>query len=480
MNLFIEIDSSSNLPLYKQVANAIKDSIDSGRLQEGKAVPSTRQLSVHLGVSRITVVQSYEQLVSQGYLKVITGTGTFVSRREKTQLPTSPTKANINHFSKRSLSQYGTRLIAGENQQNQAETAFGLPPTQLLPLRQWQKLLAKYCSSPEMLPLVAHEPLGCRPLREALAQYLRRSRNLNCSAETIAVFANAQQAVSLITQLLIDSGDTVAVENPGFIGAHKTIRSIGAEALAINVDENGLIVSELRANPTACRAAYVTPSHQDPLGVTLSLQRRQELLTWAVENNSYIIEDDYGCEYRYGQPSLQAIQSLDRHESVVYISSFWKLLYPIMPIGFIAAPPHLVPAITQAKQLAELSFSLPEQLALAELLNEGHLEKHINKTQKQLAKWRQELIMALTLAFGKDIAIARYSSGMHIAAQFHLALSDDIISSAADEAGLSVISTKSYYLAEGKRGEFLISFASQKNQNLTELVRQFAARIKAR
>ncbi|MDQ5938283.1 MAG: GntR family transcriptional regulator / MocR family aminotransferase, partial [Cyanobacteriota bacterium erpe_2018_sw_21hr_WHONDRS-SW48-000092_B_bin.40] len=140
MNLFIEIDSSSNLPLYKQVANAIKDSIDSGRLQEGKAVPSTRQLSVHLGVSRITVVQSYEQLVSQGYLKVITGTGTFVSRREKTQLPTSPTKANINHFSKRSLSQYGTRLIAGENQQNQAETAFGLPPTQLLPLRQWQKL----------------------------------------------------------------------------------------------------------------------------------------------------------------------------------------------------------------------------------------------------------------------------------------------------------------------------------------------------
>ncbi len=479
MNFFIEIDSSSNLPLYKQVANAIKVSIESGRLQEGKAVPSTRQLSVHLGVSRITVVQSYEQLISQGYLKVITGTGTFVSRSQQKQLPNGPTKANINHSSKRSLSQYGTRLSSRENQPNQSETTFGLPPAQLLPLRQWQKLLAKYCNSIETLPLLAHEPLGCRPLREALAQYLRRSRNLNCSAETIAVFANAQQAVSLITRLLIDSGETVAVENPGFIGAHKAIRSIGAEALPISVDENGLIVSELRANPTACRAAYVTPTHQDPLGATMSLKRRQELLSWAAENNSYIIEDDYDCEYSYGQASLQAVQSLDHDESVVYISSFWKLLYPIMPIGFIVAPPHLIPAITQAKQLSELAFSLPEQLALAELINEGHLEKHISKTQKQLAKWRQELILALTLAFGKDIAIARYSAGMHIAVQFHLALSDDIISSAAAEAGLSVISTKSYYLAESKRGEFLISFAGQKNQTLTELVSQFAARIKA-
>lgn len=478
MNLFIEIDSSSNLPLYKQVANAIKESIDSGRLQEGKAVPSTRQLSVHLGVSRITVVQSYEQLVSQGYLKVITGTGTFVSRSQNSQLSNSPAKADLNHFSKRPLSQYGARLIAGENQPNHAETKFGLPPAQLLPIRQWQKLLAKYCSSPEM-PLAGHDPLGCRPLREALAQYLRRSRNLNCSAETIAVFANAQQAVSLITRLLVNSGDTVAVENPGFSGARKSIRSIGAEALAINVDENGLIVSELRANPTACRAVYVTPSHQDPLGATMSLKRRQELLSWAAENNSYIIEDDYDCEYSYGQPSLQAIQSIDQHESVVYISSFWKLLYPIMPIGFIVAPPHLIPAITQAKQLAELTFSLPEQLALAELINEGHLEKHINKTQKQLKKWRQELIMALTLAFGKDIAIARQSAGMHVAIQFNLALSPDTISKAAEEAGLSVISTKSYYLKESKRGEFLISFACQKNQNLTELVRQFAARIKA-
>ncbi len=479
MNLFIEIDSSSNLPLYKQVANAIKVSIESGRLQEGKAVPSTRQLSAHLGVSRITVVQSYEQLISQGYLKVITGTGTFVSHSQKKQLQTIPSKTTANHISTRPLSQYGTRLLSRENQPNQSETTFGLPPAQLLPLRQWQKLLAKYCNSTETLPLVAHEPLGCRPLREALAQYLRRSRNLNCSADTIAVFANAQQAVSLITQLLIDSGDTVAVENPGFFGAHKAIRSIGAEALAINVDENGLIVSELRAAPKACRAAYVTPSHQDPLGATMSLPRRQELLKWAAENNSYIVEDDYDCEYSYGQPTIQAIQSLDRQESVVYISSFWKLLYPIMPIGFIVAPPHLIPAITQAKQLTELAFSLPEQLALAELINEGHLEKHINKTQKQLAKWRQELILALTLAFGKDIAIARHSAGMHIAVQFHLALSDEIISHTAEEVGLLLISTKSYYLADSRRGEFLISFASQKNQNLADLVSQFAARLKA-
>ncbi|CAN5613405.1 PLP-dependent aminotransferase family protein [soil metagenome] len=482
MNFFIEIDTNSTLPLYKKVANALKESIDSGRLQEGNAVPSTRQLSVHLGVSRITVVQSYEQLISQGYLKVVTGTGTFVSRSRNSKITTNNVEQSKQTTTKE-LSGYGNRLLVMHNQNESAlpETEFGLPPAALLPLKQWLKLLVKHSSANSQLHRAqgALDSLGCLPLREAIANYLGRSRNINCSADSIAIFASAQHSVSLILHLLLDPGDAVAVENPGFICARKTISSIGAEPIAINIDSDGLIVQDLvsTAQKRAIRAAYVTPNRQDPLGVSLSLNRRHELLNWARESSSYIIEDDYDCEYSYvfGQSS-QALQSLDKDESVIYLSSFWKLLYPIMPIGFLVAPPHLIPALTQAKQLNEHAFSLPEQMALAEFINEGLLERHIGKTQKQLAKSRQELILALTITFGQTIAIAKHSSGMHIVVQFNQA-NEEVISLAAKQAGLSLISTKSYYLTGKKQGEFLISFANHLNHDIAEQVAIFGAVI---
>lgn len=495
MNFFIEIESCGNLPLYKRVANALKDSIDSGRLQQGQAVPSTRQLAVHLGVSRITVVQSYQQLVSQGYLRVETGNGTFVSEScqpaaiERKPDETLLGEASSNSFDQpasKIISHYGSRLLEMQNQtqdSTRCETKFGLPPTALLPLKQWQKLLSKYCysDSNQRLKDLA-DPLGCRPLREALAQYLRRSRNINCTAENIAVFASAQQSVSLILHLLLNSGDKIAVENPGFIGARRSICSIGAQPIAINVDSNGMIVSDLINCPEKCRVVYVTPNRQDPLAVSLSEERRHELLKWATVNNAYIIEDDYDCEFNYSSDrnsgvATQAIKSQDRNESVVYLSSFWKLLYPIMPIGFLVAPSHLIPAIAQAKQLSEHTFSIPEQLALAEFINEGLLERHISKNQKQLAQRRQQLISALCLAFGQAITISKHSAGMHIIVQIKLALSDELVSKAANQVGLPLISSKTYYLANSKEGEFLISFTGSDNQNLAELVEKFAALI---
>ncbi len=344
----------------------------------------------------------------------------------------------------------------------------------LLPLKQWRALLQKHCSTHIGKRFDSDvDPLGFRPLREALAKYLKRVRGLNCNADMIAVFASSQQTVNLILRLLVNKSDQVAMENPGFVFARKTIRSLDAEVLPISVDKDGMVVSELNAHPT-CKIAYVTPSHQDPTGAILSSRRRQALLDWSASNNCFIIEDDYDCEYNYGTPPLQSLQGQDQDQSVIYISTFWKILFPIMPIGFIVVPPVLIPALTKAKMLAERNFSLLEQYALTDFINEGYLERHISKTRKLYAERRRVLISALTRAFGQAIQIPKYSSGMHIKVQLETKLSDKEILSRAALADLPLVSTEEYYISGHRPGEFLLSFAGRSTEGVTASVNKFA------
>ncbi len=481
MDFAIELDKNEALPLYRRLANALRESIELGRLQPGDAMPSSRHLSKSLGFSRITVVHSYDELVSQGYLNTVTGSGTFVRARQNlSNARPSDLELDMNTsgYSDIHLSEYSSRIMKLQTltstSADQPELNFGAPPTELLPLKQWRQLLLKHCRTHITKRLDASvDPMGFLPLREAIAAYLRRSRNLDCTADRIAVFAGSQQTVNLVTRLLINESDKVALENPGFVFARKTIRALGAQVVPVAVDSEGLIVSQLNSHPD-CKVVYVTPSHHDPTGAVMSLPRRNELLNWAAQQNAYIIEDDYDCEYNYGTPALPALQGLDRHESVIYISTFWKILFPLMPIGFVVVPLPLIPILARAKTLAERNFSMLEQYALTDFINDGLLERHIRKTRKIFALRRQSLISSLTHSLGDRVTIPKYSSGMHIAVRFNLPLTDEEILRRSREAGLPIVSTEAYYVTGHRSGEFLISFAGKASENVQDLVNKFA------
>ncbi|CAN5525614.1 PLP-dependent aminotransferase family protein [soil metagenome] len=473
-----KLDSDKRLPRYRRLASSIRKSIESGQLQPGDSVPSTRDLAKELKLARVTVITAYDELISQGYLKTVSGSGTFVltpaehAEFEELKLDVDAPPAD------KHLSSYAARIMKLQQltstSADQPVLNFGASPMDLLPLKQWRTLLQKHCSINIGKRFDTDlDPMGFRPLREALAKYLKRVRGLNCNADMIAVFASSQQTVNLILRLLVNKSEQVAMENPGFVFARKTIRSLDAEVLPISVDKDGMVVSELNNHP-ACKIAYVTPSHQDPTGAILSSRRRHALLDWAASNNCFIIEDDYDCEYNYGTPPLQSLQGQDQDQSVIYISTFWKILFPIMPIGFVVVPPVLIPALAKAKMLAERNFSLLEQYALTDFINEGYLDRHISKTRKLYAERRRVLISALTRAFGQAIKIPKYSSGMHITIHLETKLSDKEILARAALADLPLVSTEEYYIAGHSRGEFLVSFAGRSTDGISARVNKFA------
>lgn len=473
-----KLDPDKRLPRYRRLANSIRNNIESGELQPGDAVPSTRDLARELKVARVTVITAYDELISQGYLKTVSGAGTFVLTLTEHDAFEERKRDVDSPPADKQLSAYAARIMKLQQMTStsadQPELNFGAPPMDVLPLKQWRALLQKHCSTHIGKRFDTNvEPMGFRPLREALAKYLKRVRGLNCTADMIAVFASSQQTVNIILRLLVNKSDQVAMENPGFVFARKTIRSLDAEVLPISVDKDGMMVAELNAHP-ACKIAYVTPSHQDPTGAILSAHRRQALLDWAASNSCFIIEDDYDCEYNYGTPPLKSLQGQDQDQSVIYISTFWKILFPIMPIGFIVVPPVLIPALAKAKMLAERNFSLLEQYALTDFINEGYLERHISKTRKLYAERRRVLISALTRAFGQTIQIAKHSSGMHIKIQLNTKLSDEEILARAALADLPLVSTEEYYIKGHSPGEFLLSFAGRSTEGVTASVNKFA------
>lgn len=446
-------------------------------------MPSSRELATAMRLGRVTVITAYEELVAEGLLKTEVGNGTFVMTKKEHERFARTQRADVKSPPPdKHLSAYANRILKLQKltatSADLPELDFGAPPPELLPLKLWRSILQRQCSIHVGKRFDVHvDPLGHRKLREALPAYLNRSRGLNCTAEQIAVFASSQQTVSLVLRLLVDRDDEVAIENPGFTFARKIMRSLEASLLPIDVDDQGMIVDQLQNHPR-CKLAYVTPSHQDPLGPVLSVKRRAQLLDWAATNNCYIIEDDYDCEYNYGTVPLPALQGQDEHQSVIYISTFWKILYPVMPIGFVVAPPNLVPAMTKAKILSERNFSLLEQYALAEFIDEGHLERHIRKTRKLYSERRRALISALTRAFGRAIEIPSYSSGMHIKILLKAAhMDDDMILNFARESELPIVSTKDYYLKKPRPGEFLISFAGKSTETFTGRVNKFARSI---
>ena len=508
MDFAITLDQHSTTSLHKQLYDGLRKAILTGRLKPGERVPSTRTLSQSLGVSRTTVTLSYEQLLSEGYLRAATGSGTFVgcqlpdellkTRPVETSRPAT-TRQDTNRQIE--LSHYGasiTDLIPFEPPEPELPINFrtGRPALEEFPLQQWRRLMLKHYRANDLSlldytnnSLVDHAngsldgSEGYEPLREAIAGYLRRARAVACNADQVVIVNGSQQALDLIAKLLINRGDPVAIENPGYLGARRVFLAQGAELLPAPVDESGIIVDTLASktflkSKGRLKLVYVTPSHQFPTGATLTLPRRLDLLARAQKTGVMIIEDDYDSEFRYGSRPIPALQGLAGSDSVIYVGTFSKVLFPGLRVGYLVVPPPLARVFARAKWLADRQTPMIEQRVLADFINEGHWERHLRRMRTLYDKRRQSLVRALETHFGDLVTILGENAGMHLMIRLRGKLGDDEVTRRARLAGVGLVSARLYYLGENRRDEFVLGYAGLSERRIQEGVRRLAKILK--
>ena len=314
----------------------------------------------------------------------------------------------------------------------------------------------------------ADQSAGYEPLRNEIAAYVSRSRAVRCTPEQVLIVNGSAQGIDLCARLLLEAGDEVAVENPGYHGAHRIFAGYGARMRPARIDENGIVIGDLGKK---ARLVYVTPSHQFPTGVAMSLTRRLELIEWSRCNNAVIIEDDYDSEYRYSGPPLPSLQGLATGVAVIYIGTFSKVMFPSLRIGYVIAPESLVARLRRAKWLADRHTPVPEQAALADFIAEGHLERHIRRMRRIYGERRGALVESLDRHFGDGVQIHGDAAGMHVLVRFK----DQRIAERAEEAKVQLISSGAYYLTEPPGGEFVLGFSSIGERSIREGIRRLAA-----
>jgi GntR family transcriptional regulator / MocR family aminotransferase len=477
MQLAINLDSTSHLPLHRQIYEQLRQRILNGQLPPGQRLPSTRVLADSLSISRTTASLSYEQLLSEGYLQTRSGSGTYVCAQIPEQLlQADPLQAPISSTTGLpQLSRYGKNLSETQPREDASQLSinfrYGPPAFDALPLEQWRRLLIRHCRCLPGVLDYARDALGYYPLRESIAHYLNRSRAVRCEADQVLIIDGSQQALDLTTRLFIDPGDVIAVEDPGYLGARNAFLSQGAELLAVPVDQEGMVVNQLTEK---VKLVYVTPSHQFPTGAVLSLPRRLALLAWAKENNALIIEDDYDSEYRYSGRPIPALQGLDQGNSVIYVGTFSKVLFPSLRLGYMVVPPELISVFTEARRLASRHSPMLEQYALQDFIEEGHLERHIRRMRSLYAERRQTLVDALNTHMGNRAIILGEEAGMHVLVRFRTQLSDEAFIAQAIRLGVGISSAAANYMCSEVQGEFIFGYADLAPEQIIEGVAKIA------
>ncbi|MEA5464125.1 MocR-like pyridoxine biosynthesis transcription factor PdxR [Leptothoe sp. PORK10 BA2] len=465
MELALVIDPALSVPLHQQVYSQLRWAILSGRVQAGQRLPASRALATSLGLSRTTVTQGYDQLMSEGYVQTRLGAGTYVCDLIPESLLTTktvvhpPTVAN-----EIPLSDYGHRVQQSPPRAQPREFdisfRYGQPALDLFPVELWRKLLSKHCHQKNHWLAYATTSTGHQPLRQAVADYLKHARAVQCTPDQVIITNGSQQALSLITQLLVNLGDPVAMEEPGYRGARHIFKANGAQLLPIPLDRDGLRVDQLFNHPVTPRLVYVTPSHQFPTGALLSLPRRLALLQWARQTGALIVEDDYDSEYRYGGRPIPSLQGLDSHGSVLYVGTFSKVMFPSLRLGYLVLPKSLVEVFDKAKWLADRQPPTLTQAVLAEFIAEGHLERHIRKMRLCYGRRRHELVQALYEHFGQTVEIFGDSAGLHVMAKLPLLFTDDEAEARAAMAGVEICSAQMQYEVPRNKGEFVFGYTA--------------------
>jgi GntR family transcriptional regulator/MocR family aminotransferase len=452
--------------VYEQLREAILD----GRLRAGEKLPATRELARSLRVARNTVINAYQRLIAEGFAAGRAGAGTFVNAPERLTPRRAPSGTELEPRAMwRSLAHAGEPHAAAAY-----DFSIGVPDPALFPTEEWRSRIARRLRRrPKSGRYPA--PHGDPALRRAIARHVGSSRSVRAGAEDVIVTGGAQQASDLIARVLIEPGDRVAVEDPGYPAAERAFRANGARIAPVRVDSEGLDVARL---PDDAKLVYVTPSHQFPLGTVMSLPRRLALLSWAERHRAAILEDDYDSEFRFDDRPLEPLQSLDRRGRVLYVGTFSKVLLPTLRLGFIVAPASLFSSLGAAKALADSHEPEDAQLALADFIDDGMFARHLRRLVRAYRERRELLIDALQRHLAGDLLLLPSSAGLHLSVYFaDRRVATHALIERAREESIAIQSLQSYYRGRPRAG-LAIGYGAIPARKVEAGVRKLAACVR--
>lgn len=439
-------ESTPALPLHRRLYDTVRAAILGGQLRPGDRIAATRRLAAELGVSRTTVLAAVEQLVAEGYLEAKTGSGTFVSS-------VLPDDLLLAHPTRRSapegavvgpdLSERGaiiarTSVAVARDAGALRPFRTGVPALDHFPFDVWTALTDRRLRDRDPEVLLYADPGGYTSLREAIVSHLAASRAVHCLPEQVIVVSGSQQGIQLVAELLLDPGDVAWMEDPGYMGAKGALQAAGVRVAPVALDDEGLDVQTALAAIAKPRLIYVTPSHQYPSGVIMSLSRRIALLRYGGRIGAWIVEDDYDSEYRYRGHPLAALQGLDTENRVIYIGTFSKVLFPGLRMGYLVVPSHLVDAFRSASSLADRGVAGLPQAVIADFMNEGHFARHVRRMRLLYAQRQAFLVDAVKRHLFGLLEVPPQECGMHLVGRLPPNCDDNVVARLAHEMGVEV------------------------------------------
>jgi GntR family transcriptional regulator / MocR family aminotransferase len=465
-------------PAYRWLYAALRGEILDGRLRPGARLPGTRDLGDQYGLSRGTIVNAFDQLKSEGYVEGSVGSGTYVSQTLPDELLRIVRGAAAGprpgERRPRHVSDYGRRVTPFPVLEVRRTRAFrpNLPALDLFPATLWAQITARRLRRASTSLFLGCGPMGYRPLQEAVADYLNTSRGVKCAAEQVAIVSGVQEALDLVARLILDPGDRVCMEDPGYPGAAIVFEAVGARVCAAPLDDEGM---ELRTSSLrGARLVYVTPAHQFPLGMTMSLPRRLALLEWARASGALIFEDDYDSEYRYSTRPVPALQGLDRNGLVLFAGGFSKVLFPSLRLGYLVVPPDLVPLLAATKSMTTRHPPLLEQAVLCDFMTEGHFGRHLRRMREVYAERVSVLLESARERLRGLLEISSIEAGLQTAGWLGPGIGGEWAAKAAAARDVEVTPLSRYSRGSLTREGLQLGFAAVDPSEIRRGVRELA------
>lgn len=468
-------------PAGRWLYGALRAAILEGRLRPGARLPSTRDLARHYGLARGTIVSAFEQLRSEGYVEGTVGSGTYVARVLPESLlhvwparPTRPARRPAPEEPRRPrrLSGFGRRVEPFPGLEPGPVRAFraNLPALDLFPTSLWAQIAARRLRQASASLLRDCEPLGYRPLQEAVASYLTTSRGVRCTPGQVAIVSGVQEALDRTARLFLDPGDRVGIEEPGYPGAALVFAALGATIVPVPLDEEGMTVDGSAL--AGVRLVYVTPAHQFPVGVGMSLARRLALLSWARATGALVLEDDYDSEFRYSGRPMPALQGLDGHGQVLFAGSFSKVLFPSLRLGYLVVPEDLAERFAALQSITNRHPPLLEQAVLTDFMAGGHFGRHVRRMREVYAERLSVLLESARERLGERLELSKVEAGLQTAGWLPEGVDGEKVAEAAARRGVEVTPLSRYARVTLPRDGLVLGFAAVDPSELRRGVRE--------
>ncbi len=452
--------------LWQWLRDELRDAILSGRLKLGTRMPSSRALAHQYECSRGTVVAAFDHLQAEGYIEARRGTGTFVAlslpddslsaKRSTARRPKRPSRAALSERG-RSASEHMSMLPVSRSI-GKAFRAYE-PAIDLFPVGLWSRIAGRVVRRAPRSLYGQGDARGYAPLRKAIAEYVGSARGVRCDADQVIVTAGAQQGLDLVGRLLLDPGDAVCIEDPGYPGAAFAFKAAGARIVPVPTDGDGIQVEWAARQPHRPKLIYITPTSQFPMGTTMSLPRRLQLLNWAIKEGAWIVEDEYDAEYRYVGRPVPAFQSLDESGTVIYIGTFTKMLFNSLRLGFIVLPARIVDAFVAARSLVDRHSPTLQQAILAEFILEGHFAHHVRRMRQVYAERMTVLVETAKKKLTGRLDVERAASGMRTIGWVLTGEKDQAVAGRARSQGLEIAALSQFAMCHSAPNGLVLGFA---------------------